>query len=468
MQGSWMPICLVPHKEVDWFINKVPDVFRLVSFECELNQLRFAYGPAFDQDLDVETVFRDTLVSCSMTAGGKAEQLRLAQIWTERFGAAPPPHIDLSDGVATADLSRYILPSLMQSWRESQAQGTAVMRALAQLRGSFDQSQTAFAKLESFLYNSGRAERTQTVSLRHRPGREGILLAQGLPVEQRLPIESVGLCDIAFLVETPPQCAGTLTAQLDLLESAEMVAQWTIRDADLESDWIRLSLPRALGADAQTPVLRLDWDGPAPLRLAASFYHPDARFRATGSSAVMALNLWTYISGATAPLPAQGVPPDGATPADRWHIGALALRDAINLNFGDDLVEFTEWRGSLTVRPVGRKPSGVRLNNAGRPGLLSLRGGVKTEAAFGPEVEYGFAFAPKSRRGTQRGHLPEFSARMMSEWVRLRPGEWADLHFFLEHPLEEVCDLYLLSRLTVDQPPAAPVDACFYPLTGQA
>jgi len=453
--------------DVACFAQSVPGWYKWVCFDTDQDQLCFAEGPNFDQKLDLETVFRDTLACCAKTLGGKAELKRLAQVWGTRFGAKPPPQIDLSDRVDMPEISAHLLPIVVQSWRESLALGTGLMRALATLRGSFDQSQTAFANLETFLYHSGRAERTQTVSLRQRCGGEAILLAQGRPVDQRLPLKSVGLCDISFLVESLPSGAGTLTAQLTLLESAEAPAHWTIRSPDLSPGWVRLSLNRALGPDAQTPILRLEWDGDVPLKLAASFHHPDPRFRATGSPAIMALNLWTYISGAAVPLPAEGIAQEQDLPIDRWTIGPNALRDAVNLNISDELVEFTDWRGSLAVRPIGRKPSCVRLDNVGRPGLLTLRGGVKTEAEFGPEVEYAFAFEPKARRHRQRGKVPEFAPEMMSEWVRLRPGEWADLHLFLKHPLGEVCDLYLLSRLMGDHAPAAPVEACFYPLVGQ-
>jgi hypothetical protein len=293
------------------------------------------------------------------------------------------------------------------------------------------------------------------------------LVAQDNPVEQRVPMESVGLSDIAVLVDELPVGDGTLTARLALLESGEEVARWDIASVDLAKGWLRLSLARALGPDAQTPLLHLDWTGREPLKLAPSFQHPDPRFRATGSTAVLALNLWRYLPDAAAPFPAEGVVPRSGMAAQRWRIGPSALRAAVNLTQDDSLVSFIEWRKALAVRPVGRTASGVRLDNVARPGLVHLWGGVKTEAPDGPDVEFCYALAPRPERRAQRGALPDFAAGMACEWVRLRPNEWADLHLFLAEPLDSVCDLYLLTRLVDDTAPQGPVDACFYALDGQ-
>ncbi|MEI6800669.1 MAG: DUF6212 domain-containing protein [Pseudomonadota bacterium] len=447
------------------FATCVPQGYKLVSFDIIDDQLTFAEG---DDAVSADVVCRDAVAVCHCTPPGHAAQVRLAKIWSQRFGAEPPPPIALRGADDPTALAAHLLPVLVQSWRDSLARSTALMRELAFLRGSFEQAQSAFANLETFLYQTGRAERTQSVSLRHLPGRAPVVLGKDKPVEQRLPGDSAGLSDVAILLDAAPLCAGTLTARLDLMESAEVVAQWAISSADLAKGWVRFSLARALGPDAQTPILQLDWTGPEPLELAPSFAHPDARFRATGSSAVLALNLWRYRPGAAAPLPAEGFAPLLGSPTGRWRIGPSALAAAIDLTRDENLVEFIEWRRALAVRPVGRTASCVRLDNAARQGLSHLWGGIKIESQHGPDVEFCYALASRKKRRTQRGKLPEFAAGLSSEWVRLRPNEWADLHLFLAEPLAEVCDLYLLSRLVDDTAPEQPVDACFYPIDGQA
>ncbi len=465
MQTDWVPLCLVPQKDMASFAAFVPDGYKLISFELEKDKLTFADA---DGGIDADVVFRDAVAGCHTSPKGQAELARLAKIWTARFGALPPPVIALGGASGPDGLAAHLLPVLVQAWRDAQARSVGGMRELAVLRGSFEQSQTAFAKLEAFLYQTGRAERTQSLALRQVLGRDAVVLAKDVSVEQRLPGESVGLSDIAVLIDELPAGGGTLTARLELLESSEVVAHWAIAAADLAKGWVRFSLSRALGPDAQTPVLHLDWDGLEPLNLAPSFHHPDPRFRATGSHAVLALNLWRYLPDAAAPLPAEGVAQISGMPAERWKIGPAALRAAVNLAQDDSLVEFIDWRKALAVRPVGQTATGVRLDGVARPGLLHLCGGVKTEAQHGPDVEFCYALAPRKKRRAQRGKLPDFAAGMTSEWVRLRPNEWADLHLFLAEPLEEVCDLYLLSRLVDETAPEAPVDACFYPLDGQA
>ena len=468
MDPDWTPICLIPHEDVPRFGEQAPKGYKLVSFVTAKNKFSFADCAKGEEELDADMVFRDAVARCHSTARGQAEQVRLAKIWMDRFGAAPPPLIDLGGTTDLAGLSPRLLPLFVQFWRESEARSTELMRELALLRGSFDQSQTGFSRLETFLYNSGGAERAQTMSLSALSGRAPVVLTKGRPVEQRLPIESSGLSDVAFLLAEVPSASGTLTAKLSLMESGQVMAEWAVPAENLSKGWVRLSLFRALGPDAQTPVLHLEWTGSEPLKLAASFRHPDTRFCATGSNAVLALNLWTYIAAAAAPLPADGVVQLASAQNLRWTIGPDALCNAVDLNSTKDLVEFTSWRGSLAVRPVSQTISCVRIDHVGRPGLVHLQGGVKTEAVLGPDVEYRYGLAPQHKRSKQRGALPSFSEGMTSEWLRLPANDWAVLHWFLAQPLQEVCDLYLMSRLVNDQIPDQPVNACFYSLEGRA
>ena len=468
MDPDWTPICLVSRQDMPSFAADAVKGYKLVSFDTAKNKLNFADCADGQEELDCDIVFRDAVARCHSTARGQAEQGRLAQIWMERFGAEPPPLFDLNDTTNGAGLAPHLVPLFGQLWRESQARSTELMRELALLRGSFDQSQTAFSRLETFLYNSGGAERAQTVSLRPFPGHLPVLLTKDCPLEQRLPIESTGLSDLSFLIAEVPTGSGTLTAKLSLLESAQVVAEWAIPTENLSKGWVRLSLFRALGPDAQTPILHLDWTGSQPLKLAPSFRHPDIRFCVTGSNAVLALSLWSYISGAAAPLPADGVVQLLGPQTLRWTIGPEALCNAVDLNVAKDLVEFIQWRGSLAVRPVNQTVSFVRIDNVGRPRLAHLQGGVKTEAVLGPDVEYSYGLAPQHKRSKQRGTLPKFLDGMTSDWLRLPPNEWAILHLFLAEPLKEVCDLYLMSRLVNDEVPEHPINACFYSLQGQA
>lgn len=462
MTDPWKPMCLVAKDDLAACGKDLAEV-RLAVVDMSGKVPVFWLG---DVELTAETVYRDTIATVTASVAGEKQRTALTTYWTDRFGAALPPAIDLRKPGTTLALA--LTGVLSEHLRQSQARNTRLMKELALLRRDADQSLTAFARLESFLYQTGKAERTTSLSLPDQPGQRPILLTKSREIEQRLPTESTGLCDIAFRIVETPTKGRCLTAQLELLESCRVVAEWQVKGDLLAKGWLRLSLSRALGSDAQTAVLRLIWDGAEPLKLAASFAHPDPRFRPTEEPAMLALQTWKYIPGAAPLLSAEGILASRSGLTEQWSIGIQSLRDAKGFGTDAKSLEFTDWSGGLAVRPTGSQLSAARLNAVAHPGLVHLSGGVKTEAEDGPPVEYAYALSPTASRARSAGHLPEFAPGMMSDWLRLPPGEWSELHFFLKEPLTELCDLYLLTRIAEGSKSKTPANAHFYKLLGHA
>lgn len=462
MTDPWKPICLVAQVDLDACVGQALPSVGLVVCDTLGGAPVFRLGGA---ELSAEVVCRDVIATVTASDAGAAVRDVLALFWTLRFGAALPEVIDLRQ--PGLSLGAALAGHLVDALRVAHARSTRQMKELALLRKDADQTQSAFSRLESFFYQTGKAERMPDVAFTQQPGQRPILLTRGRAIEQRLPTESTGLCDVSFRIVEAPAKGHTLTAQIELLESGRIVGEWHLTWERLVKGWVRLSLPRALGTDAQTPVLRLAWDGADPLKLAASFAHPDPRFRATDDSAILAMYTWKYIPGAAPLLAPDGIATGSTGMTDHWSIGAQSLRDAVNMNPDPNAMEFTDWMGGLAVRPTDKQPGAARLNAVAHPGVVHLTGGIKTEAAEGPDVEYAYALAPTGSRA-RSGHLPEFAAGMTSDWLRLPAGQWSELHLFLKEPLTRTCDLYLLSRIAEGETADSRVNACFYKLLGHA
>lgn len=294
------------------------------------------------------------------------------------------------------------------------------VREIGQMRQAAERSLQSFERLEAFVWASAKAERQSVLHL----APLGALAA--VSVEQRLPTDSSGLCDVALHVTTAGR--GRLCVTLGLMESAETCATWTI--ADPQPGWLRLALPRALGPDAQTPVLRVDWQGEG-LELGLSLPHPDARFQAA-EGAVLALRLWKFIPGTMAPLSPEALAPDGMRSGGRWLIGLAAMSEAARLA-ADPRIELTD---ALVMRPGAGETMALCLPGLGRPGLARLQGHVALEGA-GVMAELAYALAPP-------GSPPE-----AIDWQIFGSDEPGQIHH-LPHPSAEVRDLWLLARMPED------------------
>ncbi len=463
MTDPWTPICLVAQVDLDACAGQMLPAVGLAVFDTLGAVPVFRLGEA---ELSPQVVYRDGIATIVASDAGAAQHAALAQFWTAQFGAALPDAIDLRQ--PGASLGTALGGHLIAALRVAQTRSIRLMKELALLRKEADQTQTAFARLESFFYQTGKAERMPDVAFPEQPGQRPILLTKGRPIEQRLPTESTGLCDVSFRIVEAPAKGQILTAQIELLESGRIVAEWALPWDKLVKGWVRLSLARALGTDAQTPVLRLAWDGADPLKLAASFAHPDPRFRAADDTGMLAMYTWKYIPGAAPLLAPDGIAASRTGMTDHWSIGSQSLRDAVNMNADPGSLEFTDWMGGLAVRPTAAQPGVARLNAVAHPGVVHLTGGIKTEAGEGPDVEYAYALAPTATRPRAAGHVPEFAPDMTSDWLRLPTASWSELHLFLKAPLTQTCDLYLLSRIPEGVAAQGPANAYFYKLLGHA
>jgi hypothetical protein len=419
--------------------------------------------------LPPEAVLRDALAQLALSPAGAAGSVLFADAWERRFGAGTAlALIDLS-AVAPPDQPAAALRALARAMTGTQnamvQRNRQLMRDLAEMRITHDQTQAAFAALEGFFYQNGGAERRLFRELSPLRTQPPCLLAPGAMVEQRLPCDSTGLSDIALCLpkESAPG-TGVLTVSLELAESGAQIAEWRLEAAELHPGWLRLALDRALGPDAQTPNLRLQWEGTEQLRLVTSVLHPDPRFQPRPGAALLAMQVWKYIPGTRASAAAGSHMVHGADPVDRWLLGRSVMTAAAD----SDAVGYSELFAGLMVRPGPEDGSSARLEGALAPGVRHVAGGVKTEQDNGPVVEYAMAAAPAAARPRSAGSLPDFAPGLRTEWLALPPGKWSQLHLFLPAALAEVHDLYLLTRLAPGETaPATPPEACFFTLTAE-
>ena len=473
MHATWSPVVLVQGCDLP-AVASVPIPFAIIV--PQVIDAGLSFRDSKGNAVAAETILRDGLARLVLSPEGRTADAALQAAWVGRFGAgAIPDLLDLSAEPAGAR-PMAILGALATAAVRTQGgvvqRNRRLMRDLAELRLAHDQTQAAFAALEDHAFRTGLTGRQMLRHLPEQRTQPPCLMAPGARVEQRLPCDSIGLSDVAlaipkgFGVET-----GELTVALDLAESGACVAEWRIPAARIRPGWLRLALDRALGPDAQTPVLRLSWQGTEQLRLASSFAHPDPRFQPRPGAPLLALQIWKHLPGTRTPPAAGSHLANGSDTVSRWYLGRSHMMLAAGPGEAKPgaAVEYSANFGGLMVRPpVDGSVQAVRLDDALAPGVAMVAGGVKTEQAIGPVVEYALAAAPVSARPRTAGNLPEFVPGHVSDWVQLPAATWGEMHLFLPAALSEPHDLYLMTRLAPgeDAPDTAP-DACFFPLSAE-
>lgn len=467
MDICWMPIVLVA--EVDaaaagCLVDLVRPVVVSGDGALDFRDMDGApIGPAQGLPGDVLCFMAFSKAALGVHAG-------LMRHWPAHFGAGSGPALNslVAEKAPEAAASAVLVRRLVQSLHQGHQSKAQLMREIALLRRDHDSMQSAFASLEAYFHSILRSERNRTMVLTPDTSLPPLRLNPGDEIEQRLPTDSTGLSDVEICLRgAPTSQKGALRLSLELLEQGESVAEWQIAACDLSTGWLRLSLVSALGPDAQTAVLRLIWEGESPLLLEPSLLHPDPRFAPSPGAPMLALHLWKFVPGAQAALPVDGHPAQPVSLHTEWNIGLSALRVAHDATGDQGAVEYSDLRTGLFVRPKDAAIVAARLDGAGRPGMMHIFGGVKTEQETGPDVEYAYALAPVGQRSHRSAQLPQFDAGQISDWLRLPPNTWQELHLFLEKPLAEPHDLYLLSRVAGKHPGRSRVDACFFRIVGQ-
>lgn len=396
MAKTWMPMCLVP--ECDHMLAAWPLPVALV---------------AEDQTVTVEgeRVPLDRVLPLTVAA------LCLSEAGLHCLQALP----GVTPLLTTPEsLSQALIAPLAQALAQSQARNVRQMRELAQMRQLSETSLQHFERLEAYVWQIAGAERHQ---VSHLP-RDGVSFPLR-QVAQQILTDSVGLSDLAVCVETPGE--GVLTARLELLESGEVVGQWRVTDP--AAGWLRLGLTRALSADAQTAILRLDWQG-TEMRLALSHPHPDPRFQAH-ETRMLALRLWKFVPGTLSPMApeAHGT----GLPATTWRIGLSALREAAEQARDPARIEVQDRHKGLVLRPAPGETLALRLPGQARPGMTRLQAMVSVQGAGAlADLAFGTALAGEDPQALR--------------WQRVTQEEPAQLHASFA-PLTAPGDLVLLARL---------------------
>lgn len=350
-------------------------------------------------------------------------------------------------------------------------------RAIASLREEHANTQAAFERLERFVFQNGLHSRTEAYSLLPSRPEESIALAEGVTLQQRLPISSSGLSDVAlFPGEVSAPESGELTVVLSTVEDGMTRATWVVDGRVVAAGQVRLSLPVSLGADELTPLLQISWNGAGVARLKTSLRHPDPRFAVQGSQTesgrVLAMRCWNYLPGCEAPLPANAILPgmSGAERARRWILDPDTLSRHINLTPQSEYTRYAPEFDAIVVHVLATGTSAALIPAALAAGTRHVKARIETRSEKAHEIEYALGAAPVPQRpqkpslgsiteAWKQGIRPfpwrnrnrdtpvSFDEGLATSWVGLRPLEVGELHLPFVGPLAEPHDLYLMTRL---------------------
>lgn len=178
--------------------------------------------------------------------------------------------------------------------------------------------------------------------------------------------------------------------------------------------------------------------------------------------------MWKYIPGTRVLSEPASHLAHGAEPPGTWVLGRSVMSRAVPRAAEGWFVGYSDHFAGLMVRPDPQEGSAARLEAALPARVVQVSGGVKTEQAAGPVVEYALGAAPVAARPRSAATEPDFAPGHRTEWLALEPGRWAELHLFLPAPLAEPHDLYLMTRLAPGETaPASPPEACFFTLVAE-
>ena len=471
MYSKWSPVALV--HDCDIAGARALDLpFPLVAAStADGDELTFS--DIEGRPVLADTVLRDTVAWLVLSQEGIGAAPALEAAFDARFGeGACPALVDLS-GLPAAERLNAALRALATGAVAGQGvamlRNRQLMRDLAELRIAHDQTQAAFAALEGFFYRTVRSERRLFRELSPLRTQPPCQMLPGSVLEQRLPCDSVGLSDVSFcLPKTFEMKEGSLTVTLELAESGAQIAKWILEAEDMVPGWNRLALDRALGPDAQTPQLRLHWQGTAPLSFVTSLTHPDSRFQPRPGAPLLALQVWKYIPGTRVLSEPASHLAHGADQVTSWVLGRSVMSNAVARAAEGWFVGYSEQFGGLMVRPHTADGSSARLEGALPARVMQVAGGIKTEQDEGPVVEYALGVSPVAARPRSAATEPEFAPGYRTDWLALEPGKWAELRLYLPAALEEPHDLYPMTRLASGETVlSTPPDACFFTLVAE-
>lgn len=393
---------------------------------------------------------RTKLLGCiSASAEGYKILAAACVAWKEQFDDFAPP-IALRPAADRTEALEWLVSRTLEDRRSAAVRASRLMRELGIMRRQHEETQASFRNLEAFFHQSAKSLRSPDLILSPVAGQRPLTLVKGSRFEQRLPGSSIGLSDIALHVVAGRPSRGLLHVSLTSPDSGELLATWNVEAAKLTAGWLRLSVERTLGSQPVTIVMTLNYEGPDRIQLSNSVQHPEPRFQPRyGGEAVpsvLALQMWRWIAGVEVPLAAGAVLTVGTRDGLR-RVHAQALTTSYDLNNPKVHMGLQPDTDALLVHVLEDRVAGAVLSGIAQPGARHIYADVRTCHCNAPEVEYRIALAPRMVAMRAPGMLPDFATDHASDWIRLSAMDEGQVHLFLPEPLDQPCDIYLLTRL---------------------
>lgn len=411
--------------------------------------------------IDLDYVYINFIGCISFSQSGLKIAKRLEDMWKNQFGQVIPQGLDLSEEKTSStnnsiknDIMLWLVTKLISEREIIVMNNVQLRRDISFIRTEHEEVQSSFKRLELFFYDVIKQPRWSAFILEPISDRALYVLNNADVLIQRIPCDSIGLCDIAInIVNQKIRTQGILNISLECIEDESVVASWSLSSKDLISGWIRLSLTQSLGVDARTPQLRLEWNGNEPLQLGKSVKHPDDRFCAKlnniSTKAVLALKGWKYIAGTNSPLPSDGHISTGSI-TKGWIVSQEQLTNAIMPENVDVEIKYLNDKAALLVHP---KPTGIcvaKLENCFRSGARQISATIQTVSKEGPTIEYAIALANSKDSEARSGEMPMFQEGFHSEWIRIEAMRQSNIQLYLPYTLDEATDIYLMTRMPLD------------------
>jgi hypothetical protein len=352
-------------------------------------------------------------------------------------------------GEGPVDLA-MLVGALLEALQREAGRHVALRDEASEVRALYEARTQERLNLVRYLFRHGLATRTNTLTLSPAPALSPLALASGVTVEQRLPVKSTGLSDVAIFLPNQQDGDGVLDVALRTLEGGDTVARWRVDRRQAGQGWARFALAESLGSQDMSPLLSVRWEGAETVSLGLAMKHPDARMQAVmkgaPAGAVLACRAWSYVEGSEAPVAQGSILPDADGP-DSFYLPSDVLASVRSLNTIREKCIYRGRMNAVQVHVLADRVAIGLLEEAVPEGVHHICARALTRSAEGPVAEYAIGIASPADRPAAPDVMPDFKVQHVTPWLALSPKEEGSLDLALPKPTTEPQDLYLMTRL---------------------
>lgn len=385
--------------------------------------------------------------------------------------------INAKDKTLKSDFSRWIQSRLIESSSNIAIELAGLHRALFTMRKEHEQTQVAFAALDSFVARN--IPTPYVITFTAEPTDQYfdpfLISSQRPTVEQLLPQPSTRLSAFElFFKKVSLPGSGNIHVELISAETHRVFAIWIIGFADINDGWNTFLLDRTHSGTPESVKIRVHWDIATDMEktplIALSLFNPlpEYRLKSNGSTVTLSLRSLAFrcresLPGLRPPKLLGAILPIrervAASEMDNipWRSQPIQFQNAKEVgrtrqSRGPNLVVALDDASRLMVHPKSMGISAAILEEVCPPQIERITATVLTENSQASEVLYGIAIVAATERFKREITESDIMAlgSDFSGWYAVKPAEKIQLQLCLQTATSQNTSLVLMTKLNAN------------------